>query len=254
MSRTTDGENMDLAGKKALITGGSNGMGFAIAQLARARGADVLITGRRASTLEVAAEQLGVHALVSDAASLPDIERLATHVRDGLDAVFLNAGYCKFNGLLDVSEREYDHTFALNTKGVFFAVQKLAPLVRTGGAIVITTSIADAVGYPGMSVYAGTKAAVRSIAQVAAAELIARGVRVNLLSPGFIKTPTMGLPEASAAENAAFVGEGEQLTPMGRIGTSEEAAKAALFLAFDATFTTGFELVIDGGMTTVVRT
>ncbi|MET0283843.1 MAG: SDR family oxidoreductase [Polyangiales bacterium] len=244
---------MDLTGKKSLVTGGSNGMGFAIARRLRGLGADVLITGRNEQTLSAAARELGVRALVSDAASLRDLEQLAEHARDGLDAVFLNAGYCQLNALLDVGEEEYDRTFALNTKGVFFALQKLAPLVRAGGAFVITTSIADAIGTPSMSVYSGSKGAVRSIAQVAAAELLARGVRVNMLSPGFIQTPTMGLVGTSQEQNAAFAAEGAHLTPMGRIGTIDEVAKSALFLAFDATFTTGFELVIDGGMTTVVK-
>jgi NAD(P)-dependent dehydrogenase (short-subunit alcohol dehydrogenase family) len=120
--------------------------------------------------------------------------------------------------------------------------------VRDGGAFVFITSIGAELGYPGMSVYSGSKAALRSFAQGFAAELVARNIRVNALSPGFVKTPTMGI-EASEAERAAFVTEGEKLTPLGRIGSLDEVARAALFLAFEATFTTGAELLLDGGLT-----
>lgn len=114
-----------------------------------------------------------------------------------------------------------------------------------------TTSVANGTGTPGMSVYAGSKAALRSFAQVLAAELVPRGVRVNALSPGFIATPTLGVAGATAAERAEFERIGDEVTPMRRHGTPDEVARAALFLAFDATFTTGVELVVDGGLTTV---
>src|SRR5690606_25875380 len=140
----------------------------------------------------------------------------------------------------------------VNTRGLFFAVQRLAPLVREGGAFVFTTSVADAVGSPGMSVYSGAKAAVLAFARAFAAELLPRRIRVNCVSPGFVKTPTMGVYGAKPEEIEAFAREGDAVTPMKRIASVEEIARAVLFLGFEATFTTGAELVVDGGLTTVV--
>jgi NAD(P)-dependent dehydrogenase (short-subunit alcohol dehydrogenase family) len=146
-----------------------------------------------------------------------------------------------------VTEATYDRQFGVNAKGAYFTVQRLAPLVRYGGAIVFTTSVANEMGAPGMSVYSGAKAALQSFTRSFAAELLPQGIRVNAVSPGFIRTPTMGV-EASDEERAAFAEEGDRLTPMGRNGSPEEVARAALFLAFDATFTTGIELPVDGGI------
>jgi NAD(P)-dependent dehydrogenase (short-subunit alcohol dehydrogenase family) len=149
-----------------------------------------------------------------------------------------------------VDEAEYDRHFAINTRGPFFTVQRLAPLVQQGGAFVLTTSIANETGYPGMTLYAGTKAALKSFAQGFAAELLGRGIRVNALSPGFIKTETMGI-EGSEQMRAELLAEGDRATPMGRNGSPAEVARAALYLAFDATFTTGIELKVDGGITSI---
>lgn len=244
-------------GKTAVITGGSTGIGFGTAQALVSEGAEVLITGRSEPSLEAARRELGprAHVLRSDSASLSDIAALGAHVErtfGALDLVFMNAGYCKIEPLSEVSAEEYDKTFAINTRGVFFGVQRLAPLVREGGALVFTTSIADAVGYPGMSVYSGTKAAIHAFARVFAAELLPRRIRVNSVSPGFVNTPTMGIYGAGPEQVAAFIREGDQLTPMKRIATTEEIARTVLYLAFDATFTTGTEIVVDGGMTALV--
>jgi NAD(P)-dependent dehydrogenase (short-subunit alcohol dehydrogenase family) len=244
------------ADKKAVVTGGTIGMGLAIAKALVDEGAEVLLTGRDQTKLDIAQRELRrrAHAVRSDAGSLTDIAALAAHVRNRLgriDALFINAGHCTMAMLEQVTEADYDQTFAINTKGPYFTVQQLAPLINDGGALVFTTSVADEVGYPGMSVYAGTKAALRSFAQGFAAELLDRGIRANALSPGFVKTPTMGLTAASDEERAAFELEGAVSTPMKRIASAEEVARAALFLAFEATFTTGTELVIDGGLTTI---
>lgn len=244
------------ADKKAVVTGGTIGMGLAIARALVDEGAEVLLTGRDQTKLEIAQRELGrrAHAVRSDAGSLTDIAALAAQVRDRLgrvDALFINAGHCTMAMLEQVTEMDYDRTFAINTKGPYFTVQQLAPLLNDGGALVFTTSVADEVGYPGMSVYAGTKAALRSFAQGFAAELLGRRIRANSLSPGFVKTPTMGLSGASDEERAAFEVEGAVSTPMKRIASADEVARAALFLAFEATFTTGTELVIDGGLTTI---
>jgi NAD(P)-dependent dehydrogenase (short-subunit alcohol dehydrogenase family) len=244
-------------GKTAVITGGTTGIGFGAAKALVAEGAEVLVTGRTPDTLEAARRELGprAHAVRSDGASLADIEALGEHVArllGGIDLGFINAGYCKIEPFSAVSLEEYDRTFALNTRGVFFTVKRLAPLVRDGGAFVFTTSVADAVGYPGMSVYSGTKAAIHAFARVFAAELLPRRIRVNSVSPGFVRTPTMGIYGAGAKEVAAFEKEGDLLTPMKRIATTDEIARTVLYLAFEATFTTGMELVVDGGLTSLV--
>jgi len=242
-------------GKKAVVTGGTTGMGRAIAEALLERGAEVLLTGRNERNLEQARKALGpgAHVLRSDAASLADIDALRDEVarRFGrVDAVFINAGHAKLVPHDQVDEAEYDRHFAINTRGPFFTVQRLAPLVQSGGSFVLTTSIANESGFAGMTLYAGTKAALRSFAQGFAAELIGRGVRVNALSPGFIKTETMGI-DGSEQERAELLAEGDKATPMRRNGSPAEVARAALYLAFEATFTTGLELKVDGGLTTI---
>ncbi|UUZ83763.1 SDR family oxidoreductase [Paenibacillus sp. P26] len=240
-------------GKKAVITGGTIGMGLAIAKASLEEGAEVLLTGRNEKNLEAVRLELGerAHIVRSDTTNMADIAALGETVKEKLgqvDAVFINAGYSQLEPFDRVTEASYDKQFDINTKGAFFTAQRLAPLVREGGAFVFTTSVADVMGYPGMGVYSGAKAALRSFAQVLASELLPKGIRVNAVSPGFIKTPTMGVASATQEELAAFEQEGNAVTPMGRIGRPEEVAKAALFLAFDATFTTGVESPVDGGL------
>jgi NAD(P)-dependent dehydrogenase (short-subunit alcohol dehydrogenase family) len=147
-----------------------------------------------------------------------------------------------------VTEASYDRQFTVNTKGAFFTIQRLAPLIREGGAIVVTSSVADEGGEPGMSVYSATKAALRSFASGLAAELLPRGIRVNVVSPGFIHTPTAGVAGMSDEERRAFHEVGNAVTPMKRNGTAEEVARAVVFLAFEATYTTGAKLAVDGGL------
>ncbi|WP_437339273.1 SDR family oxidoreductase [Sorangium sp. So ce394] len=241
------------AGKKAVVTGGTHGMGLATVKALLDGGAEVLLTGKNERNVEAARRELGSRANVarSDMGSMADIDALFAIVRDTLgqiDLLFVNAGVASLETLDQVTEASYDWTFGVNTKGAFFTVQRLVPLMRDGGAIVFTTSIANEGGSPGMSVYAGSKAALRSFAQVFAAELLPRQIRVNAVSPGFIKTPTMGIAGASAEALAAFEQEGREVTPMKRIGTPDEVARAVLFLAFEATFTTGVELPVDGGL------
>jgi NAD(P)-dependent dehydrogenase (short-subunit alcohol dehydrogenase family) len=242
-----------FAGKRAVITGGTHGIGLATARALVEGGARVVVTGRNPDNLESARRALGPGAVVlgSDTSSLAEIDALAERVRGELgrlDLVFVNAGFAALDPFAQVTEASYDRVFAINSRGAFFTVQRLAPLIADGGAVVFTTSIANTGGYPGMTVYAGSKAALRSFAQGFAAELLPRRIRVNAVSPGFIKTPTMGVSDASDAMRTAFEGEGNAITPMGRIGAPEEVAAAVLFLAFDATFTTGVELAVDGGL------
>lgn len=241
-------------GKKAVIIGGTIGIGLETVKLLLDGGAEVLLTGRNEKHLEAVRKALGDRGKIvrSDIASLENIENLREEIKNNFgdfDFLFVNAGIAELTSFEEVTEEEYDRQFNTNAKGAFFTTQKLSPFIKNGGSIVFTTSVANETGTPGMSVYSGTKAALRSFAQVLAAEFLPREIRVNSVSPGFIKTPTMGVAGASEAALKEFEAEGIEATPMKRIGTAEEIARAVLFLAFDATFTTGVEFVADGGLT-----
>jgi NAD(P)-dependent dehydrogenase (short-subunit alcohol dehydrogenase family) len=238
--------------KRAVIIGGTSGMGLATAKMLLDGGARVLVTGRSQAGLESAEKELGTGAIVvsSDARSLTDIDALASRVKtefDTFDLLFVNAGFATFAPFENTTEAIYDEMFNLNAKGPFFAVQKLAPLINRGGSVVLTTSIANVKGMPGIATYGAAKAALRSFARVLAAELLPRGIRVNAVTPGPIDTPILdkAFPDKDAAAHVKEQMIG--MNPMKRFGTSEEIAKAVLFLAFDATFTTGAELPVDGG-------
>lgn len=240
-----------LDGKVAVVTGGSSGIGFETAKQLVAAGAKVVVTGRNAEQLARAVAELGPRALamVSDAANLSDIDALTEKVKGlgGVDFVFFNAGIAKFVPFEATTEEVYDELLNVNTKGAFFTAQKLAPHVRAGGSIVFNTSVVNTMGIPSTSAYSATKAALRSLTRTLAAELLPKQVRVNAVSPGPISTPIigkLGLPAEVAEGMAAQMREDN---PMKRFGAPEEVAKAALFLAFDATYTTGAELPVDGG-------
>lgn len=239
-------------GKKVVIIGGTSGMGLVTAKMLLDGGARVLVTGRSQAGLDSAQKELGNNALVvsSDARSLTDIDALASRVKaefDTFDLLFVNAGFSIPTPLEGVTEAIFDEMFNLNAKGPFFAVQKLAPLISRGGSVVFTTSIANVKGMPGQATYGAAKAALRSFARVLAAELLPREIRVNAVTPGPIDTGILAkaFPDKDAA--AQMRGHASSMVPMKRFGTSEEIAKAVLFLAFDATFTTGAELPVDGG-------
>ncbi len=245
-----------LIGKKAVITGGTSGIGFETAKLFQNEGAKVLVTGRDIEQLleteSSLPECLGVQ---SDASSIIEIERLADKIKEGFgsfDILFLNAGTAKFAPVQDTGEEFYDSVFDLNTKGLFFTAQKLAPLMNEGGSIVINTSVNNRMGMAGSSVYAASKAAARSFVRTMAAEWIDRGIRVNAVSPGPIETPIfgkLGLPQEQLEEFARDVGN---KIPMKRFGKAHEIASAVLFLASDdSSFILGHELVADGGWTSV---
>jgi NAD(P)-dependent dehydrogenase (short-subunit alcohol dehydrogenase family) len=241
------------AGKKAVVTGGTIGMGLATAKELVAGGGEVIVTGRNEKNIAAAQAELGDagHVVRSDTTNLADIDALGNLVAEKFntfDLLFVNAGFAQLGPFGHVTEELYDQTFNVNTKGAYFTAQRLAPLINEGGAIVFTTSIANTSGNPGMGPYAASKAAIRSFAKVIAAELLPRNIRVNAVSPGFISTPTAGITGAPPEMLAAFEKLGDQLTPMQRHGSAEEIAKAVLFLAFDATFTTGAELNVDGGL------
>ncbi|MEG8183089.1 SDR family oxidoreductase [Nocardia terpenica] len=237
-------------GKRALVTGGSSGIGLSIARLLAAEGARVMITGRTAAALEAASTE-GLVAVRSDATSKADIDALAGTVEESfgrLDAVFLNAGISGTMSFEAMTEQMYDAIFAANTRGPYFTLQRLVPLLAEGSGVVLTTSVSDELGLPDESVYSASKAALRSLARTWARELLPRGVRVNAVSPGPIDTGILNksLPAEVVEEMRARFAA---LIPMQRIGNPEEVARAAVFLAFDATYTTGAELVVDGGGT-----
>ncbi|MCX2954902.1 SDR family NAD(P)-dependent oxidoreductase [Lentzea sp. NEAU-D7] len=238
---------MKYLGKKAVVTGGTHGMGRATVDKLIEGGAEVLLTGRSTEK----AEGIKAHAVASDAANLDDIVKLGSEVRERLqeiDLLFINVGYSTLTAFPDATERDYDRTFDINTKGAFFTAQQLAPLIKDGGAIVFTTSVATEQGAEGLTLYAAAKAAVRSFARGFAAELAPRGIRVNVVSPGFIDTPSMGVVGAPPEVLQEFKEVGDRITPLKRHGTMDEVADAVLFLGFDATFTTGAELAVDGGL------
>ena len=242
-----------FAGKKAVISGGTHGIGMATARALVEGGAEVLVTGRNEENVQSAQHELGerAHVVRSDAASLDDINALGeivVRLFEQVDFVHINAGVARLEPFEAVTAASFDETFGVNTRGAFFTVQRLAPLVRDGGSLVFTSSVADEGGQAGMSVYSASKAALRSLASGFAAELLPRNIRVNAVSPGFIKTPTMGVAGFSEQERADFEKMGDDMTPMKRHGTAEEVARAVLFLAFDATFTTSARLAIDGGL------
>jgi NAD(P)-dependent dehydrogenase (short-subunit alcohol dehydrogenase family) len=238
--------------KKVVIIGGTSGMGLATAKMLLDGGARVLVTGRSQADLESAQTELGKDALVvsSDARSLTDLDALAAQVKaefDTFDLLFVNAGFSIPAPLESITEAVYDEMFNLNAKGPLFAVQKLSPLINRGGSVVLTTSIANVKGMPGQATYGAAKAALRSLARTLAVELIPREIRVNAVTPGPIDTPILGKVFPDKGVVAQIREKMIGVVPMKRWGKSEEIAKAVLFLAFDATFTTGAELPVDGG-------
>lgn len=243
-----------LEDKVAVITGGNSGIGLATAKLFRSEGATVVITGRRQSAIDAALAEIGDGAtgIRSDASNLDDIAELYNEVKEtfgGIDVLFLNAGVATFAPFASVDEATFDKMVNINFKGSFFNVQAALPLLNEGASVILTTSIAGQKGFSDTSVYAATKAAVRSLARTLSAELVDKKIRVNAIAPGPIDTPIfekLGVPDAAVAD----VKEGfASMIPMKRMGRSDEIANAALFLASDeSAFVMGVELVVDGGL------
>lgn len=240
--------------KTVLVTGGNSGIGLAAARAFAAEGARVVITGRDGATLEAARAELGPRAiaLINDAGSVSGARELAAallahDVR--LSAAFLNAGVAKFASLPEVSEALWDSTFDINVKGVYFQIQALTPLLAQGASIVINGSINAHIGMPNSSVYAASKAAVISLAKTLSAELLPRGARVNVVSPGPVTTPLYGKLGMDAATLDATAAQIVAAVPLGRFGTPEEVASTVLHLAApESAFIVGSEIIIDGGM------
>jgi NAD(P)-dependent dehydrogenase (short-subunit alcohol dehydrogenase family) len=243
-----------LEGKVAVITGGSSGIGLATAKLFQQAGAKVAISGRNQQSLDQAVRELGpgTVAVRSDVSKLTDLDRLFKVVTEKLgrvDVLFANAGIAKFAPVSDVSEDAYDETFDINVKGVFFTVQKAIPFLNDNASIILNTSFVNQAGVPTTSIYAASKAAVRSLARGISSELAPRGIRVNVVSPGPISTPIyskLGLPKEAVVAFAANI---VSQVPLKRFGKPEEVAQTALFLASSASsYITGVELNVDGGL------
>ena len=247
-----------LAGKIAVITGGSSGIGLATAKRFVKEGAHVVITGRREKELKKAAAIIGrnVTTVAGDVSRLEDLDRLYAVVKEKhghIDVLFANAGAGTVAPLAVATEAHFDRTFDVNVKGLFFTVQKALPLFKDGGSIILTSSVSNVLGLPAFSVYAASKAAVRNFARAWTLELKDRKIRVNSMSPGPIETPaletTTGLTPEQAREAAAqFTSQ----IPVGRRGQPQEVAAAVVFLASDeSSFITGVDLAVDGGMAQV---
>ena len=244
-----------LKDKIAVVTGGNSGIGKATAQLFAKEGAQVIITGRRSDIVDQAVEEIGHGAvgLVGDVADLEHHQKLAHLVKirfGALDIYMANAGMINLTPSDKVTPDDYDRHFHTNARGVFFGVQAVAPLIRDGGNIIITSSLAATKVLPDHVVYAGSKAAVAAFARNWAIEFKARKIRVNILSPGPVETAILGKLGVSEADRPAFENHMASLIPAGRMGRPEELARAALFLASEAgSFVNGVELHVDGGMT-----
>ena len=243
-----------LEGKVAVITGGSSGIGLATAKLFQQAGAKVAISGRNQQSLDDAVKELGggVVAVRSDVSKLGDLDTLfevVTKKLGRIDVLFANAGVAKFAPVSDVSEDLYDETFDINVKGVFFTIQKSIPFLNDNASVILNTSVVNQAGIPTTSVYAATKAAVRSLARSISSELAARGIRVNVVSPGPIATPIYGKLGLDKDALDAFAANIVSQVPLKRFGKPEEVAQAALFLASSASsYVTGVELSVDGGL------
>jgi NAD(P)-dependent dehydrogenase (short-subunit alcohol dehydrogenase family) len=246
-----------LEGKVAVITGGNSGIGLATAQRFVAEGAYVFITGRRQSELNAAVKQIGksVTAVQGDVSNLDDLDRLfatVQAVKGHVDVLVANAGIGAWSPLGAISEEQFDKVFGVNVKGTLFTVQKLLPLMRAGGSIILTGSTTGSMGTPAFSVYSATKAAIRNFARSWALDLKGTGIRVNVLSPGATTTP--GLLNALAMtgmQEALLAGLASQ-APLERVGNPDETAAVALFLASDdSSFMTGSEVFVDGGLAQV---
>ena len=241
--------------KVAVITGGSTGIGFATAKQFLDEVASVVVTGRTQDSLDTAIAELGapdrVLGVRGDVAKLADLDRLfaAVKARFGrIDVLFANAGIAKFAPVDDVDEAFFDSQFGVNVKGLYFTVKKALPLMSKGGTIVLNSSVSNASGMAATTVYAATKAAVRSLARTFSTELAPRGIRVNAVSPGPVRTPIFGKVGLTEEGMKGFEERVSQRVTLGRFGNPEEIAEAVLFLSTSASsYVVGAEVVVDGG-------
>lgn len=237
-----------LADKVAVVTGGSTGIGLGIAKRFAVEGARVFITGRRPAELDKAVTSIGGNAtaLQGDASDLADLERTFAQVQAQAGRIHVlaaNAGFYEFGALGEITEEHFDKTFNTNVRGLLFTVQKALPLLSEGASVILTGSMVSIKGFAACSVYNASKAAVRSFARTWIVDLKGRGIRVNVLSPGYTDTPGVAqfMTDDVKAAAAASV-------PLGRLGMPDDLGKAAVFLASDdSAYVTGIELLVDGG-------
>jgi NAD(P)-dependent dehydrogenase (short-subunit alcohol dehydrogenase family) len=240
-------------GKTVVVTGGNSGIGLATARLFHEQGAKVAISGRDQKTLDEAVKIIGSDTLAvkADVSKLADIDKLFAQVTakfGKIDALFANAGIAKFAPIDASSEQLFDETFDINVKGLFFTLQKALPHLNDNAGIVLNSSVVNVKGNPATSVYSASKAAVRSLARTFAAELVGRGIRVNVVSPGPIETPILGRGGMPKEAQDQFAENIKERVPMKRFGTPEEVGHAVLFLASsEASYITGVDLKVDGG-------
>lgn len=243
--------------KFALITGGTNGMGFATAQQFISEGGYAIITGRSAETVDKAVEKLGTNAfgIVSNAGSMKDLsllqEQVKKHARH-IDLLFVNAGYGKFASVENADEAHFDELFNMLVKGTFFTVQQIVPLMKNKSSIILNTSFVTEIGTSGFSVYSAAKSAVQSFIKTFAADLMQKGIRVNGISPGHIKT---NIFNNTGLNNEQIEGAIQSIIPsipLKRLGEPTEIANAVLFLASEeAAYIHGTELTVDAGISVI---
>lgn len=243
-----------LKGKRALITGGTSGIGLETAKQFINEGARVAITGKNPVTLESARNELNQDVLIipSDASSVAAQKQVVEAVQQafgGLDVLFVNAGIAELKPVEQWDEAAFDRSFAINLKGPYFLIQALLPIFANPTSIVLNTSVNAHIGMPNTSVYAATKAAMLSLVRTLSGELISRGIRVNAVSPGPISTPLYGKLGLSKDDLTSVAASIQSQVPAGRFGTPCEIANAVVFLASDeSAFTVGSDLMIDGGL------
>lgn len=243
-----------LFNKVAVITGGGSGIGLAIAKLFAKEGAKVAITGRNKTTLDNAVKEIGssVLSIQGDVSNLNDLTHIYQTVKEKLgniDTLVANAGVYILGPLADFTEEQFDAVSNINFKGAFFTVQKALPVLNDGASIILVSSTVNGKGIPNHAAYSATKAAVRSLSRSFSAELVNRKIRVNTLTPGPIDTPVFNTVTSSADEAKAMAEAMGNFTPVKRLGTPEEIAAAALYLASDdSAFMLGAELLLDGGL------
>lgn len=240
-----------LAGKVAVISGGTSGIGLAVAQRFVAEGAHVIILGRRQAPLDEAVRLIGnnVTAIQADAANLDDLDRVAAVAKEEkgvVDIIVSNAGFTEQASIDTLTPEHFDKNFNLMARAPIFLVQKLLPMMKQGGSIILVSSAMHGMGIPGHTAYAAAKAALRSYARTWAAEFKDRGIRVNTLSPGVTDTPIL---DAQTGPRENLVKMYRAMIPIGRLGRAEEVANAALFLASDqSSYMAGADLMNDGGV------
>jgi NAD(P)-dependent dehydrogenase (short-subunit alcohol dehydrogenase family) len=241
-----------LQNKTAVVTGGNSGIGFATAKELIAQGAKVIITGRKQNLVDSAAKEIGATGIVSDQSNLKDIDTLVAETKSqfgNVDILFINAGIAAFAPLGAIEEEQFDSIIGINFKGALFTLQKFLPLLKKGSSVIFLSSVNAYTGMPNTAVYAASKAALNSLMRTAAYELSAQGIRVNAVCPGPVNTPIFGKVGLSEEAIQQFAGAMKQRVPLKRFGTPEDIAKLVAFISSDdASFITGSEYVIDGGL------